>query len=501
MKVLTALAALLGSWATASAAEPGGLAADSWVEPMRAVHAKFAGQQGTVACFGDSITITMAFFTPLQYGLKDPGDLKEAHDWLKKYVQPRCWRDWKGPEWGNEGRTTTDWGLKGIDGWLGKTNPEVALVMWGTNDTYAGPSPPKYTDNLRAIIQKCLDHGTVPILYTIPPRGDQTNNPKATKHVESFVEAARTVAAEKKVPLIDFYQEIMARQPKDFAKTLLGDNLHPSFPKEYQSSFSEEALRQSGYTLRNYLTLRKLYEVYQKALAKTPSARAAAAVEAAPQAATFQGRPAVFVPKLAAAPAVDGKLDDACWKDVPSLAFRFLDGDAKPPQYRTEARIATAGETLYVAFACSEPDKLVSRTRERNDSVWEDDSVEVFLRPGPEGENDYRHLIVNAGGSILTALGSETPAWQPKVQVATAKAQGAWTVEIAISFAELKVPDDKAKLAGPWRLNLTRMRPARGESPLEDTALAPTESSSNHVPAMFAYAFFEAFGGKLPAPK
>jgi len=43
-----------------SAAALGGQGADDWVKPMKAVHARFTGQRGTVAQFGDSITITMA---------------------------------------------------------------------------------------------------------------------------------------------------------------------------------------------------------------------------------------------------------------------------------------------------------------------------------------------------------------------------------------------------------------------------------------------------------
>src|SRR5262245_21479626 len=39
--------------------------APDWVEPMKQVHARFTGLKGTLACFGDSITITMAFWAPL----------------------------------------------------------------------------------------------------------------------------------------------------------------------------------------------------------------------------------------------------------------------------------------------------------------------------------------------------------------------------------------------------------------------------------------------------
>ena len=494
MRKTACLAALLALSASAFAEE-------AWVEPMKAVHARFTGQQGTVAQFGDSITITMAFFTPLSMDLKNvPADLAEAHAWIRRYVQARCWRAWKGPQFGNEGRTTTAWAIANIDGWLKKLNPEVALVMWGTNDTYLGPKPPQYTDNLRTIIQKCLDNGTVPILYTIPPKGDQANNPKNTQHVETFVEAARTVAAEKKVPLIDFYKEIMDRQPADFAKTLLGDGLHPSYPKEYQGDFSDEGLKHSGYTLRNYLTLKTCYEVHQKVLSQVKSARTGAS-QAAWTGPTHKGLPTLLIPKPAAGPTLDGKLDDACWKAIEPLDFRLLDGTPAKPKQPTWAKLAATDSTLYVAFRCADAEmpRLISRQRERDANVWEDDSVEVFLKPGPEPTRDYHHLIVNPEGSFLDDFAGDAAAWQASVKIATARDADGWSVEVAIPFSELKLPADKAALAGPWRLNLTRMRPPRGDAAAEETALAPTEDPSSHVPARFAYAFFQALGGKLPA--
>ena len=95
-----------GSVAHAAAPDEG------WVEPMKQVHARFTGQRGTVAQFGDSITITMAFFVPLQYEIKNvPADLRAAKAWIRRYVQSRCWRAWKGPQFGNEGRTTTAWAV------------------------------------------------------------------------------------------------------------------------------------------------------------------------------------------------------------------------------------------------------------------------------------------------------------------------------------------------------------------------------------------------------
>ena len=498
MKAATfAMAVLAFSAVDAAAQKP---AEEYWVEPMKKARAKFTGQAGTVAQFGDSITITMAFFVPLDADIKNlPADLKAAHDWMRGYVQARCWRVWKGAEYGNEGGTTTAWGLQNMDGWLKKLNPEVALVMWGTNDTYRGPHPPKYTENLRAIVDKCLANGTVPILYTIPPTGNQTNNPKQTQHIESFVAAARAVAAEKKIPLVDFYKEMMTRQPTDFAKTLLGDNLHPSYPQQYQRDFSEVALKNSGYTLRNYLTLKAYYRVHQQVLSKIKSARTAA-TESSWKGPTYKGMPAVLIAKIDRPPRIDGKLDDAAWKKVKPLAFRLLDGDTRKPICPTQARLAATKDALYVAFQCMDPkpDGVFSQKRDRDEAVWQDDSVEFFLSVGARATNDYHQLVVNPEGSQLDAFARDNDAWQPKVTIATATGSDHWSVEIAIPFSQMKLPEDKAALAGPWRLNLYRARPARPGGFVEETALSPTESSSNHVPARFAFAFFEAFGGKLP---
>ena len=479
---------------------PGAAAADDdWVEPMKKVHVRFTGQRGTVAQIGDSITITMAFFTPIRGEIKNlPKELEPAHQWIRSYVQGRCWAGWKGAEWGNTGRMTSKWGAANIDGWLKKMNPEVALIMFGTNDLGAGPRPPEYDRNMRKIAQACIDNGTIPILYTIPPVANQLNNPKRTKYVETFVEAVRKVAAELKVPLIDFYREMVTRRPKSFG-VLLGDNVHPSYPKQYQRDYSDEALKNSGYTLRNYLTLKKLWEVQQKVLSQVKSGRTHRS-ETHLEGPTHKGLPAVVVSRPAKAPKVDGKLDDACWGALRPIPFRLLSGDTTAPKYPTWGKVLATPSALFVAFRCTEPqmDNLVSQKRPRDGDAWSDDSVEVFVKPGAEATMQYYQVTVNADGCLYDAF-AQDPQWDADVKAAVLKGKDFWSVEIAIPFAQMKLPKDKAQLAGPWRLNLTRMRPARSGSFLEEGALSPTESPSSHVPAKFAYAFLAAFGGKLPA--
>jgi hypothetical protein len=121
--------ALLFAVSTAQAQAP------YWVEPMKKVHSQFKGEKDTFAQFGDSITVTMAFWAPMNYELKNPSpELAKSHEQVKKYMKPDCWSKWKGGAFGSDGGMTIRWAHANIDKWLAKLNPEAAVIMFGTND-------------------------------------------------------------------------------------------------------------------------------------------------------------------------------------------------------------------------------------------------------------------------------------------------------------------------------------------------------------------------------
>ena len=89
--------------------------AADWMEPMRKVHAQFKGTPGTFAQFGDSITVTMAFWAPLQGKPKNmDATAAAAYERVSKAMKPECWRAWKGPEFVSEGSTTVRWALDNV---------------------------------------------------------------------------------------------------------------------------------------------------------------------------------------------------------------------------------------------------------------------------------------------------------------------------------------------------------------------------------------------------
>ena len=186
----------------------------AWAESMRKVHAKFTGKRGTFAQFGDSITVTMAFWSPLQY---DPKDLDPAAagdlELVKSYMQKQSWQAWKGPKFGSEGGMTIRWAREHVDQWLKDLNPEVALVMFGTNDLNGVPLE-EYTKLTREVVQKCLDNGTVVILSTIPPRAGKFEQSK------QYAEAVRGLGKELNVPVLDYFDEVVKRRPDDWDGSL-----------------------------------------------------------------------------------------------------------------------------------------------------------------------------------------------------------------------------------------------------------------------------------------
>ena len=275
-----AVSMLMGTVSAGLAAERQMAEPDTaWVASMKAVHEKFQGERGTFAQFGDSITVSRAFWFGLQYAPKNLSpEATRALALVKDYMREDCW-DWKGPEFGSQGQMTVRWAHQNVDKWLQDLNPEVALMMFGTNDL-SSLDVSEYETKTQEVVQKCLANGTILILSTIPPKHGQAEKAAV------FAEAVRRIARERKLPLIDYHAEILRRRPTDWdgatdqfrqyqgydVPTLIArDGVHPSNPQEYANDYSDEALRNNGFALRSYLALLQYAEVIELVLPKKPA--------------------------------------------------------------------------------------------------------------------------------------------------------------------------------------------------------------------------------------
>lgn len=225
-------------------------AEEPWISAMKAVHAKGTAQPGSVSQIGDSITYSKAFLAGLAWGeAKGP-------EWeVLKRLTVKDFNERKGAEHANYSGWTAADGLARVPAVLATEKPAIAVIMYGTNDVRKQVTPADYGKNLTAIIDLCLKAGCIPIISTIPPQLGQD------AQVQAYNELIRKLAAEARIPLVDFHAEIISRQPGTaWNGTLLGkDDVHPSGGANFD--FSEGNLKVCGYALRNYLTCRALKQV------------------------------------------------------------------------------------------------------------------------------------------------------------------------------------------------------------------------------------------------
>lgn len=225
----------------------------AWVAPMKAVHAKGKGVKGSVSQIGDSITYTMAFLSFLSW------NKPEGFESVTGYINCAQTRERKGGEHCNYSGWTSGDGLSKIKQVLDAEKPEIAVIMYGTNDVTKGVPLDTYHKNMAAIIDACTEAGCVPIVSTIPPYPGKDDKAKALN------EELKKVAAEKKVPLVDYYAAVLERQPGEaWNGTLLGKgDVHPSGGESHV--FTDDNLKKCGYALRNYVTLKAMKDVIEKA--------------------------------------------------------------------------------------------------------------------------------------------------------------------------------------------------------------------------------------------
>lgn len=235
---------------------------------MRKVHAGFSGQPGYVAQFGDSITYTMAFWTPI--GWDEPQRFLTLDDGLPKRPEKMRWRDHvkgtrdKGPKHANYSGWRVGQVLKAMDDVIVQKKPEVAIIMVGTNDISGGRVPAGYRTGLDQVVSKCLKAHCVPILNTIPPRRGHD------EAVEAANKIVRDVARQRQVPLADFHAECVRLRPGDSwdGTIISGDGVHPSGGKS--NDYSEANLKNCGYAVRNWVNFLVYRQLYFEVLAAKP---------------------------------------------------------------------------------------------------------------------------------------------------------------------------------------------------------------------------------------
>ncbi len=249
---------------------------------MRKVADRGLGRAGVVLHVGDSITYSNPYGQWAREGRGKTEDDKATLSWMHTGAEDDTDGWWLArfdhPEGGRShtaaGGLRADEllaggkaGLPSLEQLLKSYRPQAIVLMIGTNDAGRGRPVAEFRRDFERCVDLTLASGVVCVVSTIPPQ------PTLAREYSA---AIRSVARSRSLPLIDFEREILRRRPDDWNGTLMGANdVHPTVSRDGVSPTSEptpQNLRQSGYLLRGWLTVRKMTEV-RKTVFEATSAR------------------------------------------------------------------------------------------------------------------------------------------------------------------------------------------------------------------------------------
>lgn len=201
---------------------------------------------------------------------------------------------------------------------------------------------------------------------------------------------------------------------------------------------------------------------------------------------------------------LDGRLDEAAWKQSAPIVFQFPWENQTGIKQKTTARLVWDDQYLYVGWECEDSD-IVAVYSEHDDPTYKDDAVEIFLNPDPR-QTFYYGMEINAHAAVYDYFyafprlllkrfdfeGLLLASYiRGTMNVRGDRDQG-WTIELAIpwkNFSELapKLPPDPGSM---WTANLNRwdgVEPDRRLSQWSDSGLV---QPSPHNPERFGRLVF-----------
>ena len=211
-------------------------------------------------------------------------------------------------------------------------------------------------------------------------------------------------------------------------------------------------------------------------------------------------QPSYTVARTAAAGDVLLSADEPAWSTAAAVEWG-------PAKYVTRFRALWTDDGLFLRFDATDPDPWHTMTR-RDDHLWDEEVVEIFLDPGREGRNYYELEISPANVVCEVRMIAPSPdkkqdfAWNlAGLQTRAAVHRGkdgkptGWTATAFLPWAGLRPLPSAAKVPVPpapgarWRFNVFRIeRPGGPQAPERDVvavAWSPTGEPSFHVPRAF----------------
>jgi hypothetical protein len=184
---------------------------------------------------------------------------------------------------------------------------------------------------------------------------------------------------------------------------------------------------------------------------------------------------------------VTADLHTSVWRDIAPVELRENVHGGVPLQ-GTQVRCAWDDAEFRVFYACTDEYVWATMTR-RNDPLWEEEVVEVFIDPSGDLQA-YFEFEVNPLNAILDlVLRKNRSGWKKDLswdcdgfRSAVQRTETGWNAELAIPFGS--IAGESPAIGAEWRVNFYRIdRPM--DVPRELTAWSPTLLGTFHEPSRF----------------
>jgi len=159
-------------------------------------------------------------------------------------------------------------------------------------------------------------------------------------------------------------------------------------------------------------------------------------------------RPEALVPQISGKLKIDGRLDDADWKNATRVPLR-VKNDSFISDHMAYASLLWDSKNLYIGFESTGKPKTKWKNHDGN--IWEDDSFEIFLWPGKDS-NEFFQIIVNSSGAVFDAK-CKNKKWDSKYQSKAYISKNKWSLELVLPFSNFDKPPVNGTV---WKANLCR---------------------------------------------
>lgn len=167
---------------------------------------------------------------------------------------------------------------------------------------------------------------------------------------------------------------------------------------------------------------------------------------------------------------IDGKVDDAAWAAAsPPVSLQFLWDNQTGPKQPTLVRLLWDDQYLYVAYEAEDTD-VFATLENRDDAVYREDALEIFINPRPDQLGIYYGLEINAKGVYYDYLLHDSTAFFKHfdfqgLQIAPYidgtlnqrdDTDRGWSLEVAIPWGNFEVLSRRPQVGSVWTANLNR---------------------------------------------